>query len=248
MMLLILDQTDLSIIDKTFDEIAHFYQDYFDHVTDSSYYSNYSIHAHSTLNIAKNPLSSFNIIMNFNFDGTTGLLLMDSNREVTFHDTGHCPHGYMYDPILNVCRQIFCLDGFELNDNDEKCLPNENATIAAKDKDIRIKLDLNILNDYLVCKKEHDGTMCCGLEFLEALVNTFAELFEVKPERFQDVKVLGQNFDKFNQNDFDWQFVNNETTGWLNDTLILGTQRLKIEFTILDATESQKKVTLYIIS
>lgn len=94
-------------------EISSFYISYFKNIT------NLRLGAtHDDINnadMARNPLQSFNILMNFNFDGTTGLIVMDqNNQQVVWTDRGHCPHGYMYDPTVSTCRQIFCEEGESL--------------------------------------------------------------------------------------------------------------------------------------
>ena len=224
-------------------EIVRFYQDYLDYVTNSIIYSNNStvFGKKKPSPMLRNPLSSFNIIMNFNFDGTMGLLMMDGTHREIYRDSGHCPHGYMYDPISNLCRQIFCIDGFELKHNDNKCIPNENATFAAVDKNIRMKFDLNILNDYVHCSRE-DGQVSCDMSFLGMLISDFVESFDVNTERFKDIVVLRQDFYDFNKSDFDWDLVNATLEG-LGD--LNRAQKLQIALTISDTSVANGKVVCF---
>jgi hypothetical protein len=96
--------------------ITNFYKAYLNSATKLPIY-NLNVTNSSALNtnnnafMTRNPMQSFHILMNFNFDGTTGLVLMDQDNQVFWTDRGYCPHGYMYDPLNNICRQIFCTEG-----------------------------------------------------------------------------------------------------------------------------------------
>ncbi len=96
--------------------ITKFYKAYLNTATNLTVYSlnkkeSSALNVKNNIFISRNPMASFHILMNFNFDGTTGLVLMDQDKQIFWADKGYCSHGYMYDPLNNICRQMFCTEG-----------------------------------------------------------------------------------------------------------------------------------------
>jgi hypothetical protein len=54
------------------------------------------------------PLS---ILMNFQNDGTTSMQIYDKHN-VYWTDNGLCKHGQIFDPNVNMCRHVFCTEGY----------------------------------------------------------------------------------------------------------------------------------------
>lgn len=61
---------------------------------------------------ARNP-QPFTILMNFQNDGTMSLQIFNQDQ-TSWTDQGRCRHGQMYDPVSNVCRDVFCAQGYVL--------------------------------------------------------------------------------------------------------------------------------------
>lgn len=60
----------------------------------------------------RNP-QPFTILMNFQNDGTMSLMVYNQDS-TSWTQQGRCRHGQMYDPVSNVCRDVFCAQGYVL--------------------------------------------------------------------------------------------------------------------------------------
>jgi hypothetical protein len=61
---------------------------------------------------SRNP-QPFTILMNFQNDGTMSLQIFNQDQ-TSWTDQGRCRYGQMYDPVSNVCRDVFCAQGYVL--------------------------------------------------------------------------------------------------------------------------------------
>jgi hypothetical protein len=85
---------------------------------------------------------SLAILMNFDNDGKSSLYLLDSDT-IFWSDTGYCSHGHMYDPMIGLCRDIFCTEGYYLSSSG--CEPDVNQTIAQENnKNVEVPEEIDI--------------------------------------------------------------------------------------------------------
>jgi hypothetical protein len=78
-----------------------------------------------------NPLS---ILMNFNNDGSSSLMIIDRIEGVKYGEHGHCQHGKIWNPNGSACRPIFCQDDNNLVSDALNC-KDDNAYMNEYDDD-----------------------------------------------------------------------------------------------------------------
>lgn len=75
-------------------------------------------------------------------------LQFTDNNGVIWSDMGTCPHGQTYDPMKQVCRDIFCLDGYVFGPNGcekdpDRYVESNSTSTAIYPKKLLVELTLN---------------------------------------------------------------------------------------------------------
>ena len=124
---LIANQSQNNILTNQFKKLALFYYDYYEnfetHLINELGNGNLIPKDFTSYKILRNPMQSFSLVMNFNFNGNTELTFKGEDDKTYWQDQGICPHGYVYVPQVNACRELFCVEGFGLTDED--CIETE---------------------------------------------------------------------------------------------------------------------------
>ena len=174
--------------------------------------------------LARKKQQSLSILMNFGFDGTTSLIFMDSSKDgqILWTDSGNCLVGSIYDPIINSCREIFCMKGFELSKSGCTPISNTNNSLSNSkiSNEMLIELSLNFLTTDLLPK---------GLN--ETLIKErILETLDLNEQRLQHFKVISNR-------------VLNKTANSM--------QQLQVSFKITDKlignSDEKETITLYFL-
>lgn len=218
-----------NILTNQFEKIALFYYDYYENFEASLI--NELSHTQTLpesyrKNILRSPLQSFSLVMNFNFNGNTELTFKGEDDKTYWQDQGICPHGYLYVPQVNACRELFCVEGFELTN--EACIELENTNLTSKPDGLKLRLYISFIREYIPCQKSEYEEIDCDDTFIYKIMNHFNSLIDVSNDRFKDIKILQEDFVDFNANNYDWKLVNN------TDDYKSKAQILKVEITVLE--------------
>lgn len=142
---------------------------------------------------AKNP-QPFTILMNFQNDGTMSLMVYNQDQ-TSWSDQGRCRHGQMYDPVSNVCRDVFCAQGYVLRP--QGCVLDENFNstydqpIKPPPGEMRVEVTLKHslcsfiggYNDTTEECNKHQRVLKPSDRLLESFRKSFVKLLEVNDER-----------------------------------------------------------------
>lgn len=147
------------------------------------------------------PPSSLSILMNFDQYGTSSVQLANAGQIYWSDTSSRCRHGKIYDPLRKICRDMFCLNGYQLGP--QGCVPvaNANLTNVIHKSDWEISVELNLVN--VLCSLLYDSAECVGITNLP-LVNesTFPEQFQftltqklnVNMRRLENLEVISVDF------------------------------------------------------
>lgn len=111
------------------------------------------------------------------------------------------------------------------------CEPDANIIVddSHRSSDVKLKLNLHILNNYIPCTEVGtDGKMKCDETFVYEIIKMFADVIQVSEERVKNLEIVEEKIITFDDTDFDWDWVN-ETYDHSNKA-----QHLSIKFVVTD--------------
>ena len=155
-----------------------------------------------TINLNKGP-QSLTVLMNFESSGISTLQLLNDYM-VYWKDTGYCKHGQVYDPLVGLCRDVFCTQGYIFTN--KGCVPDLNANktgyLPVKEKPDQLEIEItlshiynvHIINSNVVLKH---GRIMEIENFADEFKKGLSNALNVNPNRIDKVKILSQ--DTFNE-------------------------------------------------
>jgi hypothetical protein len=145
-----------------------------------------SIHfQHKKLKTYKQP-QSLAILMNFDQNGKSSYLLIDYDK-IYWSDLAHCSHGQIFDPLIGLCRDIFCVEGYIFTPRG--CEADLNDTLLAhshKKLPDEVHVEINIKYEYLTesnLSLNYSYLLSENENFLQAFRKTLAYNLRITEER-----------------------------------------------------------------
>lgn len=142
----------------------------------------------------------FTIFMNFQDDGTTSLQIL-SQQNMYWSDIGNCRHGQIFDPLMGICRDVFCVEGYILGPNG--CVQDVNFNKTEYSEPIKkppVEMNIQVtlihkicvyysgINDTKLC--EHKKVMSPSDKLLESLKKSFAKVLHINSSRIEDFNLV----------------------------------------------------------
>lgn len=148
----------------------------------------------------------FTILMNFQNDGVTSLQILNQHN-LFLYDMGNCRHGQIFDPLIGVCRDVFCMEGFILSP--QGCIKDENYNKTAFSQPIKkppseMQIEITLthhlcnfvtgFNDTMECN--HTIVMNNTDALLRGLRTSFAKILGINLERIQNMKLVNYGLER----------------------------------------------------
>ena len=188
---------------------------------------------------------SFSILMNFQNDGTTSVQIF-ANNIIYWNDKGLCAHGQMFDPNINQCRDVFCMEGFIFSAEGCKVDPNFNKTSGFNTNNSipeDLELELTLLNK--LCNSiEIDQDNCTTIFLMdseEKLIEEFRSRLgkdlNITSARIQNITILFNdtiNYNSTYNSTFEYTEEDNESEIIENIIINNSIERVRLKFIIRD--------------
>ena len=159
----------------------------------------------NTTDMNRAPPPSYSILMNFQSDGTTSVQVLDLYSQITYYfDKGLCKHGQIFDPSINRCREVFCVDGFIFTS--EGCKPDSNYNINSTITDTttipeELELEVTLMNK-LCTPFETDCVKNSFMDSEEELITEFRKTLsgglKINSTRIQNVTIISVDLKTYN--------------------------------------------------
>lgn len=192
------------------------------------------------------PLS---VLMYFNLDGTSSFNLVDSFG-IYWSDIGNCAHGQMFDPVIGICRDIFCMEGFYLSDDgcsSNKTHSRKNQSYIAEEMSIELNFNNKLCSLYIgIDELKECDTKIFHIDDTskDEFKNSLAKELNVTKNRLDDFTILNRHifYQKFNK-----VFLNASEIDNLNG--VSKFERFKVTFKILSnkkfENEEEETIIVY---
>ena len=148
--------------------------------------------------VSKGP-PPFSILMNFQSDGTSLIQVLQDNSAFG-GNSGLCKHGKIYDPLVQICRDAFCSEGYTLTakgclkDTSYNSTKSQNEPLRKPDE---ITVELTLKHVLCLLKVEFNDTGSCEhsiisaeSQFLPQLTASLSKMLYTNESRFADIKIV----------------------------------------------------------
>jgi hypothetical protein len=139
---------------------------------------------------------SYSILMNFQNDGTTSVQVF-ANNVIYWNDKGLCKHGQMFDPSINQCRDVFCVEGFIFTIDGCKPDPTFNKTLSFNINNTSIpddlELEVTLLNKICIEKNNNCSKillMDSPEKLIEEIQSAISRDLHINSTRIQNITIL----------------------------------------------------------
>ena len=199
---------------------------------------------------------SYSILMNFQSDGTTSVQVLDLFNQITYYyDKGLCKHGQIFDPSINRCRDVFCVEGYIFTS--EGCKPDPNFNSSTSFIDTSKIPELLELEATLMSKLctiiDKNCSKTSLIDSTDELISEFRKTLSfrlnINSSRIDNITILFNDLNTYNStlvslssilnatgdseidySDYDIQYIDNEEFVVVNDTI----ERIRLSFIILN--------------
>lgn len=146
---------------------------------------------------------SFAILMNFQSDGTSSYQFINQDCKLMAAMSGMCSIGEIYNPVLNVCQQIFCMEGYTFTSHG--CVSIESNQTAIDSQPIKnppeeIQIELTVLHKFCLNLVGFNDTLNCSHHlilksdsFLNNFKDSLSKVLGISRDRIDNLTIISHD-------------------------------------------------------